>query len=540
VRNAIILIDFIKEKLREGLPLAEAATLAGERRLRPIFLTTMAAAVGVTPMILSGSKMWSPLASVLAVGLIFSMFFTLLVVPVIYVLVFRKRQDKSSAAAAVVTAMALLLIPGRASAQTPGTSHLTLEEAVASALDHSAGIRIARARLQEAEARHRTARADYLPQLAVDATWMKRNDHPLVEIPAGSLGNVPGLGPFPTQDATIGQGKTHFYLQNITLSQPLTQLIKINHGNQVASADEKVAQAELRKMETEIAFKTRQTYEGILIAQAQIEAARAEVAASQSQDQEAGEAVKAGNVLQVIQTGTKARLLQSRHKELSAEAAASDLRSELNDLMGEPLDARFELSPVTPDASPTPAREALLAQIQTNNPELEAAKKTVEKSQSALKAGKAEYIPDISAFVRQTYQDGVPFVEHNTTTCGIALTWTLWDWGKRSGVVGQRAAQASQASENYRRIRNRTEISLDRLLRKVETARLGVDVAEEASAASTEKARLVANQRKAGLVPASKLAEAEAEARASEAGLLAARLGLDLVQAELKQLLGTY
>ena len=35
VRNAIILIDYIKERLRDGVPLAEAATQAGERRLRP-------------------------------------------------------------------------------------------------------------------------------------------------------------------------------------------------------------------------------------------------------------------------------------------------------------------------------------------------------------------------------------------------------------------------------------------------------------------------------------------------------------------------
>jgi hypothetical protein len=39
---------------------SKAAIEAGERRMRPIFLTTMAAAVGVTPMILSGSSMWSP------------------------------------------------------------------------------------------------------------------------------------------------------------------------------------------------------------------------------------------------------------------------------------------------------------------------------------------------------------------------------------------------------------------------------------------------------------------------------------------------
>ena len=87
VRNAIILIDYINEKMREGHSLEKAATEAGERRLRPIFLTTMAAAAGVLPMILSKSSLWSPLASVLAIGLIWSMFMTLLVVPVLFVIV---------------------------------------------------------------------------------------------------------------------------------------------------------------------------------------------------------------------------------------------------------------------------------------------------------------------------------------------------------------------------------------------------------------------------------------------------------------------
>ncbi len=86
VRNAIILVDYIHERLKDGVDLVEAATEAGERRMRPIFLTSMAAAVGVTPMILSGSSLWSPLASVIAVGLICSMFFTLVVVPVLFVL----------------------------------------------------------------------------------------------------------------------------------------------------------------------------------------------------------------------------------------------------------------------------------------------------------------------------------------------------------------------------------------------------------------------------------------------------------------------
>ena len=87
VRNAIILLDYIHERRADGVPVAEAALEAGRRRLRPIFLTTASAAAGLTPMILSGSGLWAPLASVIAVGLLFSMVFTLVVVPVLYVLV---------------------------------------------------------------------------------------------------------------------------------------------------------------------------------------------------------------------------------------------------------------------------------------------------------------------------------------------------------------------------------------------------------------------------------------------------------------------
>ncbi len=62
-----------------------AAVESAKRRLRPIFLTAMAAAVGVLPMIISGSPMWAPLASVLAFGVVWSMIMALLTVPVLYI-----------------------------------------------------------------------------------------------------------------------------------------------------------------------------------------------------------------------------------------------------------------------------------------------------------------------------------------------------------------------------------------------------------------------------------------------------------------------
>lgn len=85
VRNGIILVDYADELVHEhGYTVKAAAIATGKRRMRPIFLTSVAAAVGVVPMIAGKSPLWAPLGSVLAVGLIVSMIMTLFVVPILY------------------------------------------------------------------------------------------------------------------------------------------------------------------------------------------------------------------------------------------------------------------------------------------------------------------------------------------------------------------------------------------------------------------------------------------------------------------------
>lgn len=85
VRNGIILIDYAEElRSKQGMKLSESAISAGKRRMRPIFLTSFAAAIGVVPMIVSGSSLWGPLGSVVCFGLIVSMILTLYVLPVMY------------------------------------------------------------------------------------------------------------------------------------------------------------------------------------------------------------------------------------------------------------------------------------------------------------------------------------------------------------------------------------------------------------------------------------------------------------------------
>ena len=85
IRNGIIYVSYAEElRLEHGYTLEEAALAGAKRRMRPIFLTASAAAVGVIPMITSGSFLWGPLGTVICFGLIFGMVLSLTVIPVLY------------------------------------------------------------------------------------------------------------------------------------------------------------------------------------------------------------------------------------------------------------------------------------------------------------------------------------------------------------------------------------------------------------------------------------------------------------------------
>jgi multidrug efflux pump subunit AcrB len=92
-RNGIILIDYA-EKLRKdrSLSLHDVILAAAKRRMRPIFLTASAASVGVIPMMLSDSPMWSPFGVIVCFGTIVSMILTVYIVPVAYLMVVRHGQ----------------------------------------------------------------------------------------------------------------------------------------------------------------------------------------------------------------------------------------------------------------------------------------------------------------------------------------------------------------------------------------------------------------------------------------------------------------
>jgi multidrug efflux pump subunit AcrB len=90
VRNGIIMFDYIEHlRLEKGENVRRAAFNGGKRRMRPIFLTSSVAAMGVLPMIISQSSMWAPMAAIIFFGTLITMVFIVTVLPVVYWLTHR-------------------------------------------------------------------------------------------------------------------------------------------------------------------------------------------------------------------------------------------------------------------------------------------------------------------------------------------------------------------------------------------------------------------------------------------------------------------
>lgn len=101
VLNGLVLITFINKLRRDGMMLEQAVREGAMVRLRAVLMTALVASLGFIPMALAtdtGAEVQRPLATVVIGGILSSTVLTLLVLPVLYHLAYRKAEQAGSSA----------------------------------------------------------------------------------------------------------------------------------------------------------------------------------------------------------------------------------------------------------------------------------------------------------------------------------------------------------------------------------------------------------------------------------------------------------
>lgn len=415
---------------------------------------------------------------------------------------------------------------------------LTVQEAVNLALHQNHAVKIAHYRLEADRQKLRGARSTYYPKVTNESTFLHLSDLQRVEVPAGSLGSIPGSVNLPMSNVFLPQGKETLETSGTEIAQPLTQLIKIHDANKIAAADVEISEASLQATSTDVVYSVHELYYRILTTQLQRKAAGSQISASDEVLAENAEQLKNGSLLQAAVLESRAKALAARQELLTADMQLSDLTTQLNDLLGLPLDTKLVLDPVIDFGAEVPTRETALQTALKNNPEVQQAITELHKARAAQGAAKAEYIPDITGFARYSYQNGVSFVDHNFGTFGIHFNYDLFDGGKRESLVRERNEETLEAQENIERVKEEVGVRIAKVYDRLATTRSMVDVAKESLAAFEENSRLVEDQFRQGKVLPSSVDTSRAQTLEAEAGVLTAQLEYLLAQDELTRILG--
>ena len=420
---------------------------------------------------------------------------------------------------------------------TAEVRRLTLAEAVHLAVTQNHALKIARLKIEENQQKKAGDHSSYFPTITNQSNILHFSELENVLIPAGGLGRVGGTL-IPAEGINLQQGKKTIYSSGTMISQPLTQLIRIHQQNRIAAADVAISRDDLKKAENEIAVQVHTLYYGILVTRLQKKAAEQQTEYATENLRESEEDVRNGSALKVTAISSRAEMLEGHQSVLTANLQIADLKTELNDLLALPLDTELELDPAVPTSFDTENKSEYLKVAWAENPQIRAAEETVRKVRAAVAAAKTAYIPDITAYARHSYQDGVPFLVHNSGTFGVTLSYDVFDFGKRRAAVSERAVQLAEAEQNVERLKEEIAVSVERSYNKVERTKQMVDVAREVAKLRQENERVSTNQFAQGAVQVSERRRASAANYKAQAELLQASLGYLLARAELEQALG--
>ena len=510
VNNAIVLLDVVESLRDEGFPMDEALVEAVRRRMRPILLTMVTTVAGLSPLALSSTTLWPPLAWAMISGLIASTVLTLLVVPALYKLLFwggeghplgRLFKDRS---AAIPAAIILALLGGtlgatRAGADVPtddGPLRMTLSEALERAAE--------RPLAQAAEGRARAAeqlalaerRATRLPSLTVTADLMRRDRDFDFATPLG--------------DFTLGERTSD--AQMVAVSQPLLEPSARSYGVPAARSAAAALGFDAHRTRQELVAEAARHFFRVGIVDARRLATEAFIDSLRSRLEESEGLVAAGRILEADALKVRLDLEDAELDLLHLDAARDNAIRELAWAVG--VEGTVEPVHVGIDREiPRPPFSELLAMAFESRPDIASMEQRIRELDLRARAVRAERLPTLRAQAVWSRSGGDPFRADELVEGTLGLVWTPFAAGTRAPRKAAFEAEQESLEADLLEVRRRIELSLHHRLAELDTAHSALEVRGRGVELAEETLRVERERYGAGRSTTNDLLAAEAALR---------------------------
>lgn len=394
----------------------------------------------------------------------------------------------------ISTILILLCGAGAAQAQTPGAPNadatncppdapsigtaadetLTLERAISRALEGNRPVRNTRLDVENYSDRIGELRTKRLPSFKL-TTLISQPLTPFdLHFKKGAFGDFPGTGPIPNEDTTIEGSMRPTALMNAQITQPLSQLHRINLSIKQAALGKEMGEQELRRKQQSVVNDVKRAYFAVLQTQSSMQSAAAEIKLYKELDRVTGEYVMQEVALKTDIMDVQTKLAKAEYQLFTLNNQLASQKEQLNNLLGRDVRTEFGVTEGI-DSAQSAMRETDLASAReralAQRPEIQTARLKLGQAKLDRRIKKSEYIPDVSLAVSYAspfgYNSALP---KNFASVGVQVEWEVFDWGRRKRELAEKTRAVEQADNSMLDAENQVLMDVSNHFRRMQEA----------------------------------------------------------------------
>jgi outer membrane protein TolC len=396
-----------------------------------------------------------------------------------------------------IHAFVLMLLPAVAAAQTTNvtiTERLTLDRAISLALENNRQIQSASLQVQKAGEDLENARSRRLPVFDIQGQASQLLTPVDFSFPQGAFGDFSGIGPIPATDTNVSVPKQLTYYFSSQVSQPVTQLFRLNLGIDSAVASQAIEQEHLRSQRLSVTNSVKRLYFAILQTESALDTTDQAVALYRELDRTLEVRVAQKVALRSDALDVQFRLAKEQLTRTTYENTLANQKEQLNQLLGRDVRTDFVVEPVSTLSISEIDLNAARTRALDNRPDVREARLKVEQADVDRRAKKAERIPDLSVAVSYSSYFNIDVMPTNLATAGVQLKWEPFDWGRKGRELASKTHAVEQARLAVRDVEDKVVVDVNTRFRTLAEKRALLNVAQMAQATSREKLRVKTNQ----------------------------------------------
>jgi outer membrane protein TolC len=419
---------------------------------------------------------------------------------------------------------------------------LTIDDALARAVEANHDLAAARAKLQQARQGVWKAWSGYLPQVSASGAWTRNPEEIALPIPVAynvRVDPATGLGstttPLAALDAVI-QPKTQLAGQ-VQATQALVVPMLWGMIN-AATHGVNAAEAGVEAARREILFGVSQLFYGTASLRKVVEVQQRLFETAKKHERDADVRYRAGTIPKVGLLRAQIERAKAEQDLLRSRNGYEGMRLALATALDRPAD--FDVVEPAEPALPSELT-GLEAQALRDRPDVKSAREAEAAARGARWGTAGKYLPSLAAFGRFVYSDP-PGLTGTTDTwaAGVALNWNILDGGLREAELREANARVAEVTEQRKSAEAKAVLEVKQAALDLQSAKANAQKASEQRDLARENQRLIDVSYAAGAATALEQADAQTALSGAEVAAEAEILNAKLAALRLLKAAGAF